>query len=77
MVKIIAKAIAGKDFNYYCFNGEKFRNNWDLYLTNDLFDDKKVLALVAILRLTYNDIQKQNLLIPQNKAPTLNPLIKV
>jgi phage replication-related protein YjqB (UPF0714/DUF867 family) len=77
MVNIIAKAIAGKDFNYYCFNGEKFRNNCDLHITNDLFDDKKALALVTISRLTYNDIQKQNLLIPQNKAQTLNPLIKV
>ena len=43
----IAKAIAGKNFNYYCFNGEKLRNNWDLHITSGLFDDQQALALAS------------------------------
>lgn len=43
----IAKTIAGRDFNYYCFNGEKLTHNWDLHITSDLFDDQQALALAS------------------------------
>jgi len=42
----IAKKIAGNNFNYYCFNGEKPRNNWDLHISSYAFDEPYAIDLV-------------------------------
>ncbi|CAM3966710.1 poly-gamma-glutamate hydrolase family protein [Vreelandella rituensis] len=41
----LAKQIAGDTFNYYCFNGQKARHNWDLHITSTAFDEPVAMAL--------------------------------
>lgn len=41
----LTKALAGTEFNYYCFNATKLKNNWDLHITSDRFDEPQALAL--------------------------------
>lgn len=41
----LAKAVARDEFNLYCFNGKKWRNNWDLHITSTAFDEPEALAL--------------------------------
>lgn len=43
----LVKRLAGSRFNYYCFNAHKPRNNWDLHITSDRFDEPQALALAA------------------------------
>lgn len=42
----IATAIAGHDFNLYCFEGTKRRGNRDLHITSTRFDEPRCLELV-------------------------------
>lgn len=43
----IAEAIAGEDYNLYCFEGMKPRRNWDLHITSARFDEPKCVDLVS------------------------------
>jgi phage replication-related protein YjqB (UPF0714/DUF867 family) len=42
----IAEAIAGSEFNLYCFLGIKKQDNSDLHITSHNFDEPKCVALV-------------------------------
>ena len=42
----IAKLIAGNNFNYYSFIGQKSNNNHDLHITSHKFDEPRALELV-------------------------------
>jgi len=42
----IARLIAGDCYNYFCFNGNKERNNSDLHITSHRYDEKQAVALV-------------------------------
>ncbi|RTL18772.1 MAG: replication protein [Rhodocyclaceae bacterium] len=41
----LAKALARDEFNLYCFNGKRRRNNWDLHITSTAFDEPQALKL--------------------------------
>ncbi|HCY85121.1 MAG TPA: replication protein [Desulfobacteraceae bacterium] len=43
----IAKAIAGDDFNLYCFEGLKEKNNRRLHITSHRVDEPRALRLLA------------------------------
>jgi phage replication-related protein YjqB (UPF0714/DUF867 family) len=42
----IARLIAGKNYNYFCFNGKKEGCNNDLHITSHRYDAKQALQLV-------------------------------
>jgi phage replication-related protein YjqB (UPF0714/DUF867 family) len=42
----IAAAIAGDEYNLYCFEGMKPRHNWALHITSTSFDEPKCLDLI-------------------------------
>ena len=43
----IAEAIAGQDFNLYCFEGLKEKNNGILHITSHRFDEPRALDLIS------------------------------
>ena len=43
----IAAAVAGDDFNLYCFRGLKSRNNTSLHITSGRFDEPRCRALLS------------------------------
>ena len=46
MTAELAEAIAGNDFNLYCFRGIKKSNNRDLHITSHNFDEPRCLSLL-------------------------------
>ena len=46
MTAELAKAIAGNEFNLYCFRGIKKSNNRDLHITSHNFDEPRCLSLL-------------------------------
>lgn len=42
----IARLIAGDNYNYFCFNGQKPENNHRLHITSHLYDEEHALTLV-------------------------------
>lgn len=42
----LAEAIAGDEFNLYCFKGTKRKRNGDLHITSHNFDEPKCLSLL-------------------------------
>jgi len=43
----IARMIAGRKYNYYCFEGIKADNNQSLHITSHRFDEPKAMSLVG------------------------------
>ncbi|MBG6199969.1 phage replication-related protein YjqB (UPF0714/DUF867 family) [Labrenzia sp. EL_13] len=43
----LARSIAGDDYNFYAFEGEKQSNNLDLHITSHRFDEERALALIG------------------------------
>ena len=46
----ITRMIAGRKFNYYCFEGIKAEGNRSLHITSHLFDEPKAVNLVSASR---------------------------